>query len=76
MSIFLAKNGFTRRHVDTTLFRKDYFDEFILVKVYVDDITFGATNESPCKDFSNLMKSEFEMSMMEELNFFLGLQIK
>ncbi|XP_058767974.1 uncharacterized mitochondrial protein AtMg00810-like [Vicia villosa] len=29
-----------------------------------------------CNDFSNLMQSEFEMSMMGELRYFLGLQIK
>jgi len=29
-----------------------------------------------CEEFSNLMQSEFEMSMMGELGFFLGLQIK
>ena len=37
---------------------------------------FGSTNEKMCEDFSNLMQSEFEMSMMGELGFFLGLQIK
>lgn len=44
--------------------------------MYVDDIIFGATNEKMCDDFSKLMESEFEMSMMGELKFFLGLQIK
>ena len=39
-------------------------------------IIFGATNESLCKEFVDRMSSEFEMSMMGELNFFLGLQIK
>jgi len=29
-----------------------------------------------CEDFSKLMQIEFEMSMMGELKFFLGLQIK
>ena len=29
-----------------------------------------------CKHFEELMKSEFEMSMMGELTFFLGLQVK
>ena len=42
----------------------------------MDDIIFGATNDSLCEDFSKLMQVEFEMSMMEELKFFLGLQIK
>ena len=37
---------------------------------------FGATNESLSKEYSDLMSKEFEMSMMGELTFFLGLQIK
>ena len=47
-----------------------------LVQIYVDDIIFGATNVSLCELFSKCMHSDFEMSMMGELNFFIGLQIK
>ena len=50
--------------------------DILLVQIYVDDIIFGATNDFLCKEFSNDMQSEFEMSMIGELNFFLGLQIK
>ena len=42
----------------------------------MDDIIFGATNERLCQKFSKLMQDEFEMSIMGELNFFFGLQIK
>ena len=31
---------------------------------------------SLCKEFAKCMHSEFEMSMMGKLNFFLGLRIK
>ncbi|XP_016462570.2 secreted RxLR effector protein 161-like [Nicotiana tabacum] len=48
----------------------------LFVQVYVDDIIFGATTNSLCEEFAKLMGSEFEMSMMRELNFFLGLQVK
>jgi len=48
----------------------------LIVQVYVDDIIFGTTHENLCNEFSKMMRSEFEMSMMGELNFFLGLQIK
>jgi hypothetical protein len=48
----------------------------LIVQIYVDNIIFGSTNENLCKDFSKTMQNEFEMSMMKELNFFLGLQIK
>ena len=56
-----------RDKVDTTFFRTEVSKDFIIVQIYVDDIIFGATNESSCKDFSDLMKSEFDMSMMGEL---------
>jgi hypothetical protein len=46
------------------------------VQIYVDDIIFGSTNENMCSKFSKIMQKEFEMSMMGELNFFVGLQIK
>ena len=39
-------------------------------------LSFGATSVSLCEEFSKSMHSEFEMSMMGELNFFLGLKIK
>ena len=47
----------------------------LLVQIYVD-IIFGVTNISLCEEFSKCMHSEFEMSMMGELSFFLGLQVK
>jgi hypothetical protein len=44
--------------------------------VYVDDIIFGCTNESSIQWFSNSIQTEFEMSMIGELSYFLGLQVK
>ncbi|KAJ9541723.1 hypothetical protein OSB04_028229 [Centaurea solstitialis] len=44
--------------------------------IYVDDIIFGSTNPELCTKFSKIMETEFEMSMMGELNFFLGIQVK
>ncbi|XP_072077812.1 uncharacterized protein [Arachis hypogaea] len=60
-------------------FLKNYPEKFINSdpsKIYVDDIIFGSTNEDLCADFAKLLTNEFDMSMMGELNFFLGLQIK
>jgi len=73
LSYFLLENDFMRGKVNVTLFRRKVGKDFIIVQIYVDDIIFGATNESLCTNFSNLMKSEFEISMMRELKFFLGL---
>ena len=60
----------------TTRFIKTKENDMLLVQIYVDDIIFGATNVSLCEEFSKCMHSEFKMSMMGELNFFIGVQIK
>jgi len=75
LSNFLIKNDFKRGQVDTTLFRRTLEKDILVVQIYVDDIIFGSTNASLCKKFSKLMQDEFEMSMMRELKFFLGIQI-
>ena len=47
-----------------------------MAQVYVDDIVFGAIIDARAIQFSKKMKKEFEMSMVGELTFFLGLQVK
>ncbi|KAI3769208.1 hypothetical protein L6452_00308 [Arctium lappa] len=76
LSKFLVKSGFSKGKIDTTLFIKKEKTDIILIQIYVDDIIFGSTNPKYCKNFSNLMVSRFQMSMMGEMNFFLGLQVK
>ena len=47
-----------------------------MAQVYVDDIVFEATTDARAIEFFEEMKKEFEMSMVRELTFFLGLQVK
>ena len=54
------------------LFIKTKGKDILVLQVYVDDVLFGATNNSLCKEFSEIMCKEFEMSMMGDLTFFLG----
>ena len=52
-------------------------ENYLLVaQVYIDDIVFGPTIDTRAIEFSEEMKKEFKMSMMGELIFFLGLQVK
>jgi hypothetical protein len=76
LSNFLLEQGFSRGKVDTTLFTRKHKQTTLLVQIYVDDIIFGSADEKLCARFAKLMQSKFEMSMMGELNFFLGLQVK
>ena len=62
--------------VDTTLFTKKLENDLFVMQIYVDDIIFGSTNQEFCEEFGKMMASEFEMSMIRELSYFLGLQIK
>ncbi|GJS46589.1 retrovirus-related pol polyprotein from transposon TNT 1-94, partial [Tanacetum coccineum] len=75
LSSFLIEHGFTKGIIDPTLFTRRHEGDILLVQVYVDDIIFGSTNPDFSKRFANLMKNNFEMSMMGELKFFLGLQV-
>nr|GFA50674.1 retrovirus-related Pol polyprotein from transposon TNT 1-94 [Tanacetum cinerariifolium] len=75
LSKFLISKGFTKGTIDPTLFTIRYGDDILLVQIYVDDIIFGSTNPKYSKRFEKLMHSRFEMSLMGEMKFFLGLQI-
>jgi hypothetical protein len=70
------EKGFTRGKLEITLFLMFDGKDMLIVQIYVDDIIFGSTNENLCKEFSKTMQDEFVMSMMGELKFLLGLQIK
>ena len=67
------EKSFSRGSVDTTLFLKKNKHDLLVVQIYVDDIIFGATNKKLCECFAKDMQNEFEMSIMGELTFFLGL---
>nr|GEV44631.1 hypothetical protein [Tanacetum cinerariifolium] len=75
LSQFLIESGFQKDSIDTTLFIKKKSKHIMLIQIYVDDIIFGSTNLKYCTKFSDLMVKRFEMSMMGEMKFFLGLQV-
>ena len=76
LSDFLLSKGFKMGKVDTTLFTKKLGNDLLIMQIYVDDIIFGSTNQDFCEEFGKMMASEFEMSMIGDLSYFLGLQIK
>jgi hypothetical protein len=73
---FLLSKGFIMGKVDTTLFTKKIGQDLFVVQIYVDDIIFGSTNQDYCDEFGKIMANKFEMSVIGELSYFLGLQIK
>ncbi|GJR45969.1 retrovirus-related pol polyprotein from transposon TNT 1-94 [Tanacetum coccineum] len=72
---FLLYNGFSKGVIDLTLFTRKTSKHILLVQIYVDDIIFASTDPKACDIFSNEMSSKFQMSMMGQMSFFLGLQV-
>ena len=76
LTTYLTKHGFKRGSVDTTVFIRKDKNSFVVAQIYVDDIVFCATNDSLALSFADEMKAMFEMNMIGELTYFLGLQVK
>jgi len=70
---YLVLNGFSRGQAGRTLFIKKVDGELVVAQVYMDDIIFGFTKDELAHSFSSMMQTKFEISMIGELNYFLGL---
>jgi hypothetical protein len=73
--MFFLEHGYVVGSVDKTLFTLKHGTNFLLVQIYVDDIIFGGSSHTLVSRFQK-MENEFQMSMMGELTFFLGIQVK
>nr|GEU46047.1 copia protein [Tanacetum cinerariifolium] len=75
LSRFLLDNDFSKGAIDPTLFTRKIGKHILLIQIYVDDIIFASTDPKAYDMFSNEMSSKFQMSMMGQMSFFLGLQV-
>jgi hypothetical protein len=73
---YLQQAGFRKGSADNNLYIKVTQDSILLIEVYVDDIIFGSNDDRLSHKFAKDMHNEFEMSLLGELSFFLGLQIR
>ena len=70
---FLLDQGYMKGGTDKTLFVKDDNGRLMIAQIYVDDIVFGGMSNKMVQHFIQQMQSEFEMSLVGELTYFLGL---
>ena len=75
LTSFFINKGYVRGSVDKTLFVLNDAAGILVVQIYVDDIIFGRTSKVLVEAFTDDMTREFEISMVGELRYFLGLQI-
>jgi hypothetical protein len=76
LKMFLLEHRYVMGSVDKTLFTLNHGTDVLLVQIYVDDINFSGSSQTLVSRFQEMMESEFQMSMMGELTFFLGIQVK
>ena len=72
---YLQQQNFKRGSADNNLYIKHDYDNIFIIEVYVDDIIFGSDDDSLSQQSAKNMHKEFEMSLLGELTFFLGLHI-
>ncbi|KAL0556491.1 hypothetical protein IC582_005005 [Cucumis melo] len=76
LTVYLKGKEYSRGEIVKTLFIHRKSDQLLVAQIYVDVIIFGGFPQDLVNNFINIMQSEFEMSMVGELSYFLGLQIK
>jgi hypothetical protein len=50
-------------------------DSILIIEIYVDDIIFGNDDDRMSQKFAKDIQNDFEMSFLDGLTLFLGLQI-
>jgi hypothetical protein len=76
LKTFLLEHGYVMGSVEKSFFTLNHGTDFLLVQIYVDAIIFGGSSHTLVSRFQKMMEIEFQMSMMGELTFFLGIQVK
>ena len=70
---YLHQQGFSNGSTDSNLYTNIDTGKLLIIVVYVDDIIFGSNEKSLSQNFASVMQQEFEMSLLGELTYFLGL---
>jgi hypothetical protein len=76
LNTFLLEHGYVMGSVDKIIFTLNHGTNFLLIQIYVDDIIFDDSSHSLVSSFQEMMEKEFQMFMMGEVTFFLGIQVK
>jgi hypothetical protein len=71
---YLIKSGFSRSQNEPTLYTKtDQHGEILIACLYVDDMIY--TGNLELTSFKHAMQSEFEMTYLGIMKYFLGIKV-
>ena len=69
-------NGFSKSNGEPTLYIKATDGNVLIFVLYVDDLIFAGNDKALIGEFKEAMKSEFEMTDLGLLKYFLGIEVK
>jgi hypothetical protein len=72
---YLQHQGFRKENADKNIYIKVNQNNLLIIEVYVDDTIFSSNDDRMSWKFDKDMKNEFEMYLLGELYFFLGLHV-
>jgi hypothetical protein len=73
LKTFLLDHEYVMGSVDKNMFTLKYGNDFLFIQIYIDDIIFICSSHVLMSSFQEMIEEEFQMFMMEELTFFLGI---
>jgi len=68
-------NGFKNCIYDQNLYVKNFGDSVLIIALYVDDLIITDNRLVLIQDMKNSLQKQFEMTDLDTLHYFLGLQI-
>lgn len=70
------RKGFERCSCEYTLFTKsNEGGKILIVSLYVDDLIYTGNDRNMCAEFKSSMMSEFDMSDLGRMRYFLGIEV-
>jgi hypothetical protein len=73
---YLMRNGFSKSDGEPTLYMKASNGNVLIIVLYVDDLIFTRNDKNLIVEFKEAMKSVFEMTDLDLLKYFLGIEVK
>ncbi|KAL9263996.1 Retrovirus-related Pol polyprotein from transposon RE1-like protein [Drosera capensis] len=74
-SSFLLRSDFTEAKSDNFMFVYRRHSQVLILLLYVDDIVVTGTSHTLLSSFISVLSSEFAMKDLEDIHYFLGIQV-
>lgn len=76
LSKFLEKLGFEKCPYEQAVYTKREGNESLIIGIYVDDLLVTGTSTTNINRLKDQMKSEFDMSDLGKLTYYLGIEVE